>query len=85
MAKSAQFRCPHCQTLLNKGPVNEVLGEVRSFFVFGPATLPCPRCGRAIDRLGIIDGKYDVKGPGLVTLAFLLAVAVFIIYCLSQC
>ncbi len=83
--KPTQFRCPHCRTLLAKNAQMQVLGEVKSFIAFGSPTAACPSCGGEIDKKAIVEGKYDVKGPGLISMIFWFAVAVIVIYYCHQC
>lgn len=88
LKKSAQFRCPHCQTVLTKCEIDQVLGEAGSFMVFGQSTEICPACGNPIDRLSIVNGKYDIKKSALesvLQVILTLAILIAMIWLLGQC
>ncbi len=71
--KSETFQCPHCKAVLTKSAADQVLGEAGSFVSFGSDTQTCPACRGQIDRLSIIQGKYDPK-----TKACFVATAVYL-------
>lgn len=60
------FFCPHCGDLLEKDERDWAYGQLDGFVLFGGNTTEtCPTCHRPIDRLLIIQGKYDQPGvPG---------------------
>ena len=59
--KSDTFRCPYCKGMIKKSDADLVLGDeqVVGFAVFGSSTAICPHCAQPIDRMSIIEGKYD--------------------------
>ena len=59
--KSETFRCPHCKTELRKSDADQVLGKAGRFVLFENDTKTCPACGGTIDRMSIIEGKYDTR------------------------
>lgn len=88
MKKSAQFRCPHCRSVLTKCERDQVLGEAGSFMVFGQSTEICPACGNSIDRLSIVNGKYDVKDSAIVSalkVIITIGILILIIALLNHC
>lgn len=88
MKKSAKFRCPHCQTILTKCEMDQVLGEAGGFMVFGPSVETCPACGNPIDRLSIVNGKYDVKKSlfeSIMEVVVIVAFLGFLAWLLSHC
>lgn len=85
MKKSAKFRCPYCQTILTKCEMDQVLGEAGGFMVFGSSVETCPACGNPIDRLSIVNGKYDVKESAIGSVIGFLLFMGFMIWLLSHC
>ena len=56
------FKCPNCQSLLEKSPMDAALSKAGGFAIInGSRTVMCPSCGTAIDRVAITSGEYDVK------------------------
>jgi endogenous inhibitor of DNA gyrase (YacG/DUF329 family) len=85
---STHMRCPHCGALLKKSDADYVLGEAGSFIAMGSSELPCPTCGRPIDRMGIIKGKYDPKsdaGSGCAAVVGVIIVIVIVAAIASNC
>jgi hypothetical protein len=57
----SNFKCPHCDASLRKTPTDILAGRARSFIISASETEKCPACGGSINRLNIINGKYDEK------------------------
>ncbi len=77
---SAYIRCPHCNSLLCKGPLLKVVNE-HGGVVYGPETEPCGECGHPIKLKAIMEGTYDAqdkerRGSGCGCLGLLILVAI---------
>jgi hypothetical protein len=60
------FRCPHCNSVQPKSEIDQMMSG--SSFVSGASFSPavtCSSCGGSIERLSVIQGKYDLKGRRL--------------------
>jgi rubrerythrin len=56
------FECPNCKSLLKKSALDEAYSQAAGVFIVGgSSTEKCPACGMDIDRMAIINGRYDVK------------------------
>lgn len=58
---SPNFRCPHCRSVQTKNEMDQMMSGASSFVSFGSPVVTCSSCGKSIERLSIIQGKYDLK------------------------
>lgn len=72
--KSETFRCPHCKTELKKSAADFIhgeQGEAGNFIALGGTdTETCPACGGTIDRMSLIQGRYDPKACFIATAVY---------------
>jgi hypothetical protein len=59
----SDFFCPYCHALLRKSPLDQAYSKTSGLIVTGnwQYSIRCPACGENIDRMEIINGKYDKK------------------------
>lgn len=81
---STHFRCPHCNTLLQKSDPDYIAGEAGGFISFNSRERRCPACGKSLDAMDIIKGVYDPKSSGGGGWIIAVIIVVIILWALSQ-
>ena len=64
MGTALRMRCPHCGTVLDKGPAAFVLGAAGHRVKDDdplPGAVTCPRCGKGIPTKGMVEGLFDER------------------------
>jgi hypothetical protein len=89
IVSTPQFKCPSCNSTLNKPVQYQTMGDVmRSAGTFtaigGADALPCPVCGHSIPKMDIISGKLDPK-PGAAAIVSTVVVISIIAFLLYKC
>jgi hypothetical protein len=54
------FQCPHCKSVQPKNEIDQMMSGTH-FISFGSPVVICSSCGGSIERLSVIQGKYDLK------------------------